>query len=131
MSFIKQSFEKICNEAIQCNNIYYLCLMERIPIYGGPEEGGWWTSDNILHSYQEFSSEELAQKVKDQVDKLSLELTKLSQDEYGEHCLQTCEWLENRGLDASFLPEPDGPSEFYAIITNEIPQNHYGNRHYS
>lgn len=39
---------------------WYVVLMERVPFYGGPEEGGWWGSDSVVVKYAKFPDEELA-----------------------------------------------------------------------
>jgi hypothetical protein len=31
------------------------------------------------------------------------------------------EWLEERGLDADYLPEDDGPSNYRVIVCDELP----------
>lgn len=130
MSYIQEAFHKVCEDAKQTEN-WYVCLMEKSPFYGGPEEGGWQGEDHLLHAYKEFPSEEIANRVKQEVEKLAKEMTEEARKQYGQHCLQQMEWLDARMLDADYLTEPDGPSEFYVMVTQEIPQNHYGNRQWS
>ena len=50
---------------------------------------------------------------------------------YGNHCLVTMEWLEERGLDANYLPEIDGENEYFVSVKQELPTVIYGNRQYS
>jgi hypothetical protein len=101
-----------------------------VPYYGSPEEDGWWGRNTYVVAFKEYPTEELAQAAAEQVRKLAKELTDRSRCEYGEHCLREMEWLEARGLDVDFLPEPNGPSEYSVWVTNKIPQNNYGFRHY-
>lgn len=130
MSYLQAAFDEVCSEAKQAQG-FYVVLMENIPFYGGPEEGGWWSSDRVIVAYQYYATEEAAQAAADAVKKLAAELEANAKTEYGEQCLRETEWLEARGLDDSFLPEPDGPSEFYVCVSEELPQNQYGCRQYS
>lgn len=132
-NFYSEAFYAVCKEAktVTAANIWYVCLMESIPYYGGPEEGGWYGRDNVVVAYQECLSEHQAQTLADEVHKLALELTENERRSYGERCLFETEWLEARGLDDSYLPEPDGPSEFSVCVFNEFPANTFGPRQYS
>lgn len=129
-TFIKDAFYQICKKAEQINQSVFVCLMEKIPFYGGPEEGGWWGYDYILIAYQEFTNIEIAEKIKEQINKFAETLTKGKQKEYNKQCSKDTDWLNARGLNADFLSEPDGPSEYYVLVTKDIPENHYGSRHY-
>ncbi len=129
MSFIKQAFEKVCDESIEYGE-WYVSLVEDIPYYGGPEEGGWWGRDSIVLAFQVYPTEELADQAAAGVLKLAKELEQEARKSYGEQCLRETEWLEARGLDDSFLPEPDGPSEYRVCVTGQIPKNRMGCRHY-
>jgi len=131
MSHIRQAFETICNEATESTN-WYVSLVEKISYYGGPEEGGWWGNDIELIAFQQYPSEELANAAAEKIKTLAEELTTQAQAEYGQHCLDSMEWLEARGLDADFLPEPDGPSEYSVRVTEGEPaQPSRGCRQYS
>jgi len=129
MSYLQDAFNQVCTEAKQAEG-YYVALMERTQFYGGPEEGGWYGHDIIVHAYQHFTTEEAANAAKEQVEKLSQQLTLDEKRSHGEHCLRQMDWLDDRGLDADFLPEDDGPSDFYVTVTSELPTNSYGGRHY-
>ena len=129
MSYIKEAFDKICEDNIKVGS-FYVVLAESIPYYGGSEEGGWWGSDTIIISYKEFPTEELADSAKDKIMELADKLNKEAKKSFGKQCVREMEWLDSRGLDADYLPEPDGPSEYYVYVTDEIPQNSYGSRHY-
>lgn len=119
-SFIREAFESICKKARE-SDVWYVCLMESIPFYGGPEEGGWWGEDRALIEYQVFASERLAKHAAEQIEKLAEKLSAERRRSYGEHMQRSVEWLEERGLEPSYLPEPDGPSEYYVMITQELP----------
>lgn len=129
MSYIESAFDAIIPDAILPQE-WYVCLMEKTSTYGGPEEGGWWRHDSILVKYKEFPSEETANKAAESVRKLAEEMSAEERGIHGEYCLRSMEWLEARGLDADFLPEPDGPSEYYVLVCEEIPQNYYSPSEY-
>lgn len=129
-SFINQAFHATIKDAKPAGSVY-VCLMESVPFYGGPEEGGWWGEDRILHAYREYPTMEQAEAARDAVQKLADELKADSQRAYGDHCLRTMEWLDARGLDADFLPEEDGPSDYYVCVCEELPTNSYGERQYA
>jgi hypothetical protein len=128
-NYLKKAFEAIIQDA-KIPEQWYVVLIEKTPFYGGPEEGGWWGWDTNVIAYKEYPTEELAKAAAEQVRRLAKELTDQSRREYNEYCSQQMEWLEVRGLDADFLPEPDGPSKYLVLVTNEIPQNTYGCRRY-
>lgn len=126
---IKEAFEQVTNDFVPAER-HYLILLQDIPFYGGPEEGGWWGSDSVVIAYKEYCSEALAEAAKQSVLALASELNAEEQRNYGQQCLNECEWLEARGLDADYLREPDGPSEYRVVISDTIPENSYGERQY-
>lgn len=128
-SYLEHAFHEVCNKAIKCEGCY-VALMERVPFYGGPEEGGWWGTDTNVVAYQHFPSEELAHAAADRVRELAEKLSVEAKREYGQQCLREMEWLDARGLDADYLPEPDGEREYYVTVTDELPTPSYGCRHY-
>lgn len=101
------------------------------PFYGGPEEGGWWGSDTEVIAYRAYISEEIACNVAEAVRQLATELEAEAQKEYGQQCTRELDWLEARGLDADWLPEPDGPTKYYVLVTNSIVEPSFGERQYS
>jgi hypothetical protein len=130
MSYVKSAFERVCNEAEQAQ-VCFVSLYESVPFYGGPEEGGWWGSDVVLVAHQRFPTEELAESAVERVRKLAVDLEEEAKRAYGQRCLDECGWLEARGLDADYLPEPDGPSKFHVAIENQPgSQESQGCRHY-
>jgi hypothetical protein len=125
-----EAFKKVCEDAIKAED-WFVSLVEDVPFYGGPEEGGWWGSDTLLIAYKRYPSEELAIKAQEQVLNLAKELSQESQRSYGQQCLNEMDWLEARGLDADYLPEPDGPSEYRVVVSQGLPVERRGERHYS
>lgn len=120
MSFIEAAFDNICPEANQTEE-WYVCLILSYQAYGGPEEGGWWQTISSIEKYQIFMSEELARKAAEKIENLAEELSNLSEQEYGEHCLNQMEWLEQRGLEPDYLPENDGPNKYSVEVCKELP----------
>lgn len=127
--YIQIAFDEVCKDAKPAHG-FYVCLMERVSFYGGPEEGGWWGADTHIAAYQYFPTEEQARAAQEQISKLAYELEQDARKQFGEACLNEMEWLEARGLDADYLPEPDGPSEFYVIVSEGLPKESRGCRHY-
>lgn len=128
-TFIQSAFEQVCSEAKKPET-WYVILVETHQAYGGPEEGGWWYPRNELVAYQEFASESLAEDAAEKVKELADELKRDAQRSHGEHCLRQMEWLDARGLDADYLPEDDGPSDFLVSVTQELPQFNNSRPHY-
>jgi hypothetical protein len=127
--YLQEAFEAVIKDA-KIPEQWYVVLIEIVPFYGGPEEGGWWGCDTHVVAFKEYPTEELAQAAAEQVRKLAKELTDESYREYGDYCLRRMDWLEDRGLDSDFLLEPNGPSEYSVLVTNEIPKSTYGCRRY-
>jgi hypothetical protein len=125
-----EAFEKVCEDAIKAED-WFVSLVEDVPFYGGPEEGGWWGSDTLLIAYKRYPSEELAEQAATKARELANELSQESQRSFGQQCLNEMEWLEARGLDADYLPEPDGPSEYRVVVSQGLPVERRGERHYS
>lgn len=131
MNFAKAAFDKIIAENDRREpEEWCVALVEVSSYYGGPEEGGWWGRDTEVISYARYSSQEQAEHVAAEIRDLAQQLTRDAKRADGEYCLRTMEWLEARGLDADFLPEPDGPAEYKVIVTQGIPTPSRGPRHY-
>ncbi|QTF81861.1 hypothetical protein SEA_GUEY18_76 [Gordonia phage Guey18] len=128
--YIQAAFEKVCNESVSVQN-WYVSLYQNVPYYGGPEEGGWWGSDTEIVAYQQFLTEEDAKAALDKVRKLADEYTQQAANEFNLQCANECEWLEERGLEADYLPEPDGSISFWVTIEQKVGQfNEEGTRGY-
>ena len=128
-NYLQAAFDQVCANAKKAEG-FYVALMERRPFYGGPEEGGWWGNDTIIVAYQHCSTEEEAEAKKAQVETFAIELSQQSKRDFGVQCLKEMDWLEARGLDSDFLPEPDGESDYFVIVSKGLPQETYGCRHY-
>jgi hypothetical protein len=126
---MREAFFKVCDDAIPAQG-FYVSLMMRSSRYGGPEEGGWWTSDTHIIAYKHFPTQEQARSAYDAVQALAETMSKESRDSHGEHCLHQMEWLDSRGLDADFLPENDGPNDYYVLMTESLPTESRGPSHY-
>ena len=98
----------------------YVSLYERVPFYGGPEEGGWWGEDVALKSYHRFSTLEQAEQALEKIEALAQELTKEATSAWAEHCLRECEQAEARGMEPSDLPETDGETKYFAVVENTL-----------
>ena len=128
--YFESAFNAICNKAEKAVGSY-VCLMAEETYYGGPEEGGWYGQDCILIAYQHFNNAEDAEIARQKIEELAEELSEQSRKDFGNQCLRELEWLEERGLEPDFLPEPDGDTKYYVIVSETIPSEKYGDRHYS
>lgn len=129
MSYLQEAFNLVCSEAKEPET-WYVTLMQEERYYGGPEEGGWWGTNTHIVAYQAFLSEELARIAAEEVRKLAKELEEEARKEHGDQCLRELEWLDARGLDADWLPEPDGPDTYEVIVSQSLPQEARGPTHY-
>ena len=118
-NYVQVAFDAICKESSKTES-WYVSLIERVPFYGGPEEGGWWGSDTEVIAYQRFVSEELANEAAAKVNKLAAELCAIAREEYERHCLRQPDWLG----------EVAGETEYFVTVTNSIPEPTRGCRHY-
>ena len=130
MCHIQDAFDEVCTEAVMAEGAYVV-LMERVPYYGGPEEGGWWGSDTHIRAYQYFPTLAQAEAARMQVEKLAQLLSADARHSYGQQCLREVEWCDARGLDADYPREPDGESSFYVLVSSELPMESRGTRQYS
>jgi len=129
MSYLQAAFDAVCNEAVTPES-WYVSLVERVPYYGGPEEGGWWDCDTQVVAFQVFSTETEAIAAAEAVEKLAKEMSEEAKRAYGEQCLRETEWCEARGLDADWLGEVDGETEYSVVVSEKPIQASYGCRHY-
>ena len=129
MHYLQKAFDEICKNAKQANG-FYVTLMEHTQYYGGPEEGGWWGTDSHVVAYQYFPTGEAAQAALEAVQQLASQLECDAKTRYGEYCLSQLDWLDARGLDSSFLQENDGPTLFSVVMSEGLPEESYGTRHY-
>jgi hypothetical protein len=129
MSFLQAAFETIVPDRREPEQ-WFVCLVESVPFYGGPEEGGWWGRDTNLVVFREYPTREAALHAADAIRTLAGDLEREERRNHGRQMLFEMEWLEERGLDADYLPEPDGPCEYSVVVTQELPVSTRGCRHY-
>ena len=120
MSYIEEAFKEICKDT-QAPKTWYVALCVNERRYGGAEEGGWWYDHAEVLEYQAFPDEETARSVRCKVEERAAELSKDSERRQGEAALRSMEWLEARGLDADYLPEMNGPEEYFVSVTETVP----------
>lgn len=127
---IKEAFFSVCEDAKPAVSSY-VSLYVVVPYYGGPEEGGWWGQDHRIVAYKHCDTPERASAVRRDVRAFAAELSDRAKREFGDRCLREMEWLDARGLDADWLPEPDGEVEYY-VAEEESPGSlaSTGCRHY-
>jgi hypothetical protein len=129
-TYIQEAFHQTLPKA-QKSERYYVSLYACIPYYGGPEEGGWWGEDRVLCATEAFNFEDEADAAKEKIQELADRLQKQAQREYGENCRRECDWLDERGLDADYLPEPDGPTRYFVVVEPQRGMSEStGCRHY-
>lgn len=135
-NYMQASFNQVCKDAIKAKDIKsderYVSLYESRPFYGGPEEGGWWGSDVYLVAAKKFENETLAMEARDAVLQLAEDLNKDAKRSFGEQCAREMEWLDARGLDADYLPEPDGETRYFVNVEKKRGKSESkGDRYYS
>ncbi len=129
MGFMRAAFEKIIPDAIQAES-WYVVLIEEQRVYLGPWEGGTWGSARTVECYREYPGYDLAEKAAKDIKELANEMSANARREHGEHCQRTMDWLEQRGLEADYLPEPDGESTYRVLVSQTVPENYYPSRSY-
>jgi hypothetical protein len=127
--FLSQAFHLALPDAKEPEK-WYVSLVEVDRVYLGPEEGGRWGDDRTVVAFKEYPTSELAEAAAASIRKLAQELQEQAQRAHGKHCQESMEWLDARGLDADFLPEPDGPTTYQVIVSEEIPQGSMAQRRY-
>lgn len=129
-SYISAAFDAICTEAVPAA-AHYVSLYRDEPFYGGPEEGGWWGRDTVLVSHVRVDTREHAEAIRAEVEKLAADLSKQARDGFNAQCAAECEWLEQRGLDADYLPEVDGEVSYRVAVEDRAGEHAYrGSRYY-
>ena len=118
--FYQDAFHRICDQA-KSPERWYVVLTCSYEAYGGPEEGGWWYTCAEVVAFQEFATEDAAEAAAGAVEELAKKMSNDARREYGNQCLRETQWCEDRGLDADYLPEPDGPDEYRVRVMDHIP----------
>lgn len=126
---LQQAFEKVLPDA-QKAGTWYVVLWQRVSYYGGPEEGGWWGEDVIPVAWKKYASLEAAEEAAEAVKQMAQEMTDEAKRADDAAMARSMDWLEERGLDADFLPEPDGPDSWSVSVSERSPEPSYGPRHY-
>jgi hypothetical protein len=104
----------------------FISLYEYYQSYGGAEEGGWWYHQSFLQESYECLNGEQADQIRQEMQDFAEELNEASKRQHDKHLSESLDWLEARGLDADYLPEPDGPTE-YGITNERFPgESHTG-----
>jgi len=129
MSHIQAAWNEVVKDSEKAG-CYYVVLYSSQRCYGGPEEGGWWYDSNELIEYKVFTTEEAANAVADKVREVAKQMSIDSKRQMDRACLDSLEWLDARGLDADFLPEPDGHEEYYVTVTDRLPEFDQSKPHY-
>lgn len=111
----------------------YVSLYERVPFYGGPEEGGWWGQDVELKCYHRFATLEQAEQALERIETLAKKMTDTAKSDWAKQCLQECEQAEARGMEPSDLyPETAGAGEYFAAVEGTLNSlESQQDRHYS
>ena len=120
MSYIEDAFREVVADG-KIPSKWYVCLCSTQRCYGGPEEGGWWYDATDLHEYAEYADIDTANAVAEKVRERAAELSLADRRLRDEGCLRQMEWLEARGLDADYLPEPNGHEEYFVSVTETLP----------
>ena len=127
---IQNAFFKVCSEA-EIPESNFVSLYRKEQFYGGPEEGGWYGTDTVLVASQRYDTREAAEAAKAAVSKLAEVLTTEAKQAFNERCRAECDWLEQRGLDDDFLPEPDGECSYFVRVESVSGESEYeACRHY-
>jgi len=129
MNPIQQAFHSVITDAHK-PSVHYVVLWKHVTSYGGPEEGGWWRHHQIVEAYHKFTTQEAAQAAHDKVVAMAEELSAQARLRHGEYCARSTEQAEAIGLEASDLPEVDGPDEYSVSVQNEHPENQIDNSHW-
>lgn len=97
--------------------VWFVSLVASCQRYGGSEEGGWWYDENELIAYQQFSTEEDAEAAAEAVKALAGKLTAEAVLDHSAAMSDSIRWLNARGLDADYLPEPDSETTYHVVVT--------------
>jgi hypothetical protein len=114
-SFFSAAFDEVCLKAENAEETF-VSLYERTCEYGGPEEGGWWRHDMVLLKSAKFPSQSTAEQVALAVAVRAEQMSAEARRAWAERMGRECDWCDERSLDADYLPEPDGPSEYTVVI---------------
>lgn len=129
-SIIEEAWNKVVEDATKAEECYVVLFCDR-PFYGGPEEGGWWGTDRLVLSYRRCSTIDEAEAILAKMDEEVKNLNREAEMDHGYLCLAQCERADALGVEVEYLyGEDSGANRYRATITQEVPQDYYGNRYY-
>lgn len=127
---IEGAYRKLCENS-KSAGVWYVSLYVRKPFYGGPEEGGWWGHDTALVESKLVVDEDAAHALAEAVEQEASKMNEMAKVRFSEQCLRETEWLEARGLDDDFLPQPAGEESYFVVVENTPGERAYqGSRRY-
>ena len=118
--YTASAFHKVCSKS-QNPRRWFVILTCTVQACGGPEEGGWFYDVETLEAFQEFASRPDAKLAAKRCRRLARTMQRQALANHGDHLLRSLDWLDERGMDADDLPEPDGPDQFFVSIVKELP----------
>ena len=129
-NIIERAWDRVVEDATKAEGCYVVLFCDR-PYYGGPEEGGWWGTDNLVVSYRRCSTQEEAEAILTKMDEEVKNLNREADLDHGHLCLAQCARADAMGVEVeSLYGEDSGSLRFRATITQELPRDYYGNRFY-
>lgn len=114
-TFISAAFYAVAPDASK-RAPFAVTLYVSTPFYGGPEEGGWEGRDVEMVAWRKYSTREVAELAAERMEDVAEDMSKNATRAYGEQCLREMEWCDARGVDYDYLPEPDGPADYFIRV---------------
>jgi hypothetical protein len=131
MDSTREAFFQVCTEAERREDVFVTLYCDD-RFFGGPEEGGWYGTDTRLIASQRVYSRQIGDQIAAQAKELADKLTRDAEDDRNRQCAAECEWLEARGLDDDFLPQPNGGERYWiAVEAEQGAAESQGDRAYS
>lgn len=119
-TYIQEAYQQVCKDAVKPTDGVWLTLYCSYPFYGGRKADRWWGQDTVVVKESKFFQfNDKAEKTKVLVDQTATDMNILAKRAYGSRCLEECQWLDERGLDPDYFPEPDGEERYFVVIESE------------